>query len=180
MSSAIRPRPMRRRTVPALGMALGMATVLALSACSSSGGSGNTNPGSSGGNSSANGTGTTQTTNASCPTATKKLNLGFVYADTTQNPMQEMAMGAKAAADQDGNVNLTESAPNGVNNTQEVQLLQSVARKATDGIRPGDIVLLHDADFYSARNSWERTASALPRILEELATRGLKSSVLRR
>ena len=50
MSSAIRPRPMRRRTVPALGMALGMATVLALSACSSSGGSGNSNPGSSGGN----------------------------------------------------------------------------------------------------------------------------------
>jgi peptidoglycan/xylan/chitin deacetylase (PgdA/CDA1 family) len=57
---------------------------------------------------------------------------------------------------------------------------ESIARKATDGIRPGDIVLLHDADFYSARNSWERTASALPRILEELATRGLKSSVLRR
>jgi peptidoglycan/xylan/chitin deacetylase (PgdA/CDA1 family) len=56
----------------------------------------------------------------------------------------------------------------------------SITRKATNGIRPGDIVLLHDADFYSARNSWERTASALPRILEELTTRGLKSSVLRR
>jgi peptidoglycan-N-acetylglucosamine deacetylase len=57
---------------------------------------------------------------------------------------------------------------------------ESIASKATAGIRPGDIVLLHDADFYSARNSWERTASALPRICEELATRGLKSSVLRR
>jgi peptidoglycan-N-acetylglucosamine deacetylase len=57
---------------------------------------------------------------------------------------------------------------------------ESIARKATDGIRPGDIVLLHDADFYSARNSWERTASALPRILDELGMRGLKSSVLRR
>jgi len=56
----------------------------------------------------------------------------------------------------------------------------SITRKATEGIRPGDIVLLHDADFYSARNSWERTASALPRILDELAIRGLKSSVLRR
>ncbi|HVW47531.1 MAG TPA: polysaccharide deacetylase family protein [Solirubrobacterales bacterium] len=56
----------------------------------------------------------------------------------------------------------------------------SITRKATDGIRPGDIVLLHDADFYSARNSWERTASALPRILDELAARGMKSSVLRR
>jgi peptidoglycan/xylan/chitin deacetylase (PgdA/CDA1 family) len=58
--------------------------------------------------------------------------------------------------------------------------VESITRKATAGIRPGDIVLLHDADFYSARNSWERTASALPRILDELATRGLKSSALRR
>ena len=57
---------------------------------------------------------------------------------------------------------------------------ESISRKATRGIRPGDIVLLHDADFYSVRNSWERTASALPRILDELAIRGLKSSVLRR
>jgi peptidoglycan-N-acetylglucosamine deacetylase len=57
---------------------------------------------------------------------------------------------------------------------------ESISRKATDRIRPGDIVLLHDADFYSARNSWERTASALPRILDELGMRGLKSSVLRR
>ena len=56
----------------------------------------------------------------------------------------------------------------------------SITSKATDGIRPGDIVLLHDADFYSARNSWERTASALPRICDEIAMRGLKSSVLRR
>jgi peptidoglycan-N-acetylglucosamine deacetylase len=57
---------------------------------------------------------------------------------------------------------------------------ESISHKATAGIRPGDIVLLHDADFYSARNSWERTASALPRILDELAIRGLRSSVLRR
>jgi peptidoglycan-N-acetylglucosamine deacetylase len=57
---------------------------------------------------------------------------------------------------------------------------ESISRQATDGIRPGDIVLLHDADYYSARNSWERTASALPRILDGLAVRGLKSSVLRR
>jgi peptidoglycan-N-acetylglucosamine deacetylase len=56
----------------------------------------------------------------------------------------------------------------------------SIARKATTGIRPGDIVLLHDADFYSARNSWERTVSALPMVLDELAKRGLNSSVLRR
>jgi peptidoglycan-N-acetylglucosamine deacetylase len=57
---------------------------------------------------------------------------------------------------------------------------ESISRKATAGIRPGDIVLLHDADYYSARNSWERTAASLPRILDELAIRGVKSSVLRR
>ena len=55
---------------------------------------------------------------------------------------------------------------------------RSRARRPTGSA--GDIVLLHDADFYSARNSWERTASALPRILEELDDAGLKSSVLRR
>jgi peptidoglycan-N-acetylglucosamine deacetylase len=57
---------------------------------------------------------------------------------------------------------------------------ESIARKATAGIRPGDIVLLHDADYYSARNSWERTVASLPRILDELASRGVRSSVLRR
>jgi peptidoglycan/xylan/chitin deacetylase (PgdA/CDA1 family) len=56
----------------------------------------------------------------------------------------------------------------------------SIARKATVGIRAGDILLLHDADFYSARNSWERTVAALPRILDELAVRGLRSRLLRR
>ena len=44
----------------------------------------------------------------------------------------------------------------------------------------GDILLLHDADYYSARGSWVRTAAALPMILEELEARGLKSRLLRR
>jgi peptidoglycan-N-acetylglucosamine deacetylase len=57
---------------------------------------------------------------------------------------------------------------------------ESIADRSTAGIEAGDIVLLHDADFYSARGSWVRTASALPRILTELESRGLKSSVLRR
>jgi len=47
-------------------------------------------------------------------------------------------------------------------------------------IRPGDIVLLHDADYYSAPGSWARTAAALPIILEELGVRGLKTVSLRR
>jgi len=56
----------------------------------------------------------------------------------------------------------------------------SIARKATATVRDGDILLLHDADYYSAPGSWVRTAAALPIILEELEARGLKSMLLRR
>jgi peptidoglycan-N-acetylglucosamine deacetylase len=57
---------------------------------------------------------------------------------------------------------------------------ESIARRSTSTARAGDILLLHDADYYAARDSWMRTAAALPIILEELEGRGLKSSVLRR
>lgn len=57
---------------------------------------------------------------------------------------------------------------------------ESIARRSSTGVRAGDIVLLHDADYYSARGSWVRTTAALPMILEELAARGLKASSLRR
>jgi peptidoglycan/xylan/chitin deacetylase (PgdA/CDA1 family) len=56
----------------------------------------------------------------------------------------------------------------------------SIARRASSGARAGDIVLLHDADYYSARGSWVRTAAALPLILTELESRGLKTVSLRR
>ncbi len=56
----------------------------------------------------------------------------------------------------------------------------SIARKSTASARAGDILLLHDADYYSAPGSWARTAAALPIILEELEGRGLKSMLLRR
>lgn len=56
----------------------------------------------------------------------------------------------------------------------------SIAVRAGHGIEAGDIVLLHDADFYSARGSWVRTAAALPLILNELEARGLKTVPLRR
>jgi len=56
----------------------------------------------------------------------------------------------------------------------------SIARKATARARAGDILLLHDADYYSASGSWVRTAAALPAILEELEARGLESRLLRR
>jgi peptidoglycan/xylan/chitin deacetylase (PgdA/CDA1 family) len=56
----------------------------------------------------------------------------------------------------------------------------SITRRATAGVRAGDILLLHDADYYSARDSWVRTVAALPRILEELEARGMASRLLRR
>lgn len=56
----------------------------------------------------------------------------------------------------------------------------SIVRRTTADARAGDILLLHDADYYSAPGSWVRTAAALPTILEELEGRGLKSRLLRR
>jgi peptidoglycan-N-acetylglucosamine deacetylase len=56
----------------------------------------------------------------------------------------------------------------------------SIARRASTGIEAGDVVLLHDADYYSAPGSWVRTAAALPLILTELESRGLKTVSLRR
>jgi len=57
---------------------------------------------------------------------------------------------------------------------------RSIARRASSGARAGDILLLHDADYYSAPGSWVRTAAALPLILEELEKRGLSAISLRR
>ncbi len=51
----------------------------------------------------------------------------------------------------------------------------SIARDATRNLRAGDVVLLHDADHYSAAGSWQRTARALPRILDALAARDLRA-----
>ena len=48
-----------------------------------------------------------------------------------------------------------------------------IARRATRAVIGGDVILLHDADFYSARNSHRRTAVALKHILTELQRRKL-------
>jgi peptidoglycan/xylan/chitin deacetylase (PgdA/CDA1 family) len=55
---------------------------------------------------------------------------------------------------------------------------QSIARKLTRKVAPGDVLLLHDADYYSAKDSWRRTVAALPRVLDELGRRNLRSVVL--
>ena len=39
----------------------------------------------------------------------------------------------------------------------------------------GDVILLHDADTYSAAGSWRRTAQALPAVLEAVRRAGLET-----
>lgn len=53
---------------------------------------------------------------------------------------------------------------------------QSIARRATKGLGPGDVVLLHDSDAYSSNDSWRRTAAALPSVLDAVAALGLEAS----
>jgi len=48
-----------------------------------------------------------------------------------------------------------------------------IARRATRSIIAGDVILLHDADFYSARGSHRHTVAALELILTELNVRKL-------
>lgn len=48
-----------------------------------------------------------------------------------------------------------------------------IADRATRALLPGDVILLHDADFYSSRNSHLRTVAALELVLAELKRRKL-------
>jgi peptidoglycan/xylan/chitin deacetylase (PgdA/CDA1 family) len=50
---------------------------------------------------------------------------------------------------------------------------QTIAARLTDGVGEGAVLLLHDADDYSAPDSWQRTVQALPRVLATLEQRGL-------
>lgn len=51
---------------------------------------------------------------------------------------------------------------------------ESITARVTDGAGEGAVLLLHDADDYSAPDSWRRTVAALPRVLDTLAQRGLQ------
>jgi peptidoglycan-N-acetylglucosamine deacetylase len=55
---------------------------------------------------------------------------------------------------------------------------EGIAAKATEDLRAGDVVLLHDADHYSAGGSHRRTAAALPLILQAAARHGLRTERL--
>jgi peptidoglycan-N-acetylglucosamine deacetylase len=52
---------------------------------------------------------------------------------------------------------------------------ESIATRVTAGAGEGAVLLLHDADDYSAPESWRRTVAALPRVLETLALRGVQA-----
>jgi peptidoglycan-N-acetylglucosamine deacetylase len=49
---------------------------------------------------------------------------------------------------------------------------QRIAARATRALGPGDVILLHDADHYSSKDSWQRTLAALPAILAALQPTG--------
>jgi peptidoglycan/xylan/chitin deacetylase (PgdA/CDA1 family) len=51
-----------------------------------------------------------------------------------------------------------------------------IAAEVTRDLRAGDVLLLHDADDYSAARSHERTAEALPRVLEAIHAAGLATT----
>jgi peptidoglycan/xylan/chitin deacetylase (PgdA/CDA1 family) len=50
---------------------------------------------------------------------------------------------------------------------------ERIAKRAIEHVEPRDVILLHDADFYSSKHSHRRTAEALKLILTELARREL-------
>ena len=55
---------------------------------------------------------------------------------------------------------------------------QSIARRVTDDLAAGDVLLLHDADHYSAAGSWRNTVAALPRVFEAAERLSLRFETL--
>jgi peptidoglycan-N-acetylglucosamine deacetylase len=55
---------------------------------------------------------------------------------------------------------------------------ESIAACVTADASEGSVLLLHDADDYSAPDSWRRTVAALPRVLDTLARWELQPVVL--
>ncbi len=52
---------------------------------------------------------------------------------------------------------------------------QAITAEVTTGLRGGDVLLLHDADHYSAPGSWKRTAAALPHVIAAVEAAGLRA-----
>lgn len=50
--------------------------------------------------------------------------------------------------------------------------VDAIVRRTVEGTRPGRIMLLHDGDGYDINGDRRQTAEAMPRILDELVSRG--------
>ena len=57
---------------------------------------------------------------------------------------------------------------------EEDATVDAIVAVSTGGARGGEIALLHDSDAYASEGCWERTAAAVPRILEVAATAGVR------
>jgi peptidoglycan/xylan/chitin deacetylase (PgdA/CDA1 family) len=55
---------------------------------------------------------------------------------------------------------------------------ESITARCTDGLTDGEILLLHDADTYSARGCYEALLTALPRIVAHVRGTGLDLAAL--
>jgi peptidoglycan/xylan/chitin deacetylase (PgdA/CDA1 family) len=51
---------------------------------------------------------------------------------------------------------------------------ESITAKVTEGAGEGAVLLLHDADDYSAEGSWRRTVAALPNVIETMRAKGVE------
>jgi peptidoglycan/xylan/chitin deacetylase (PgdA/CDA1 family) len=56
---------------------------------------------------------------------------------------------------------------------RKVTTPEQITARVVNGVKAGDVILLHDADYYSARCSHRRTAAALPEIMKTLKSAGL-------
>lgn len=52
---------------------------------------------------------------------------------------------------------------------------ERIARRVTRALRGGEIIVLHDADFYSFPGAWQATAGSLPLLLARLEELGLRA-----
>ena len=54
----------------------------------------------------------------------------------------------------------------------------SITRRVTRDLSAGDVLLLHDADWYSDAECWRGTVAALPRVLDAIELRGLRATAV--
>ena len=53
---------------------------------------------------------------------------------------------------------------------------ETIMARVTAGLGAGDVVLLHDADHYSAPGSWRATAASIGLIADRIAAAGLQTA----